>query len=74
MSRLNYDSSYKEMCTANNGGIIILGAALLRISCSSSTGQSPTTRQMAYVTDPLDKLFLCREACVSLDSFLRAFH
>ena len=33
----------KKICTAHNGGIRILGAVLLRISCSSSTGQSPTT-------------------------------
>ena len=55
-----------KMQTANNEGIIILGAVLLRIPCHSSTGQSATTRQMTYVTDSLDKLFLNREACIAL--------
>ena len=44
-----------KMQTANNEGIIIIGAVLLRISCHSLTGRSATTRQMAYVTDILGK-------------------
>jgi len=55
-----------RMHGANNDGIRILGALLLRISCINSTGQTVATKQMTYVTDSSDKLFLSREACTTL--------
>ena len=55
-----------RMHGANNDGIRILGALLLRISCINSTGQTVATKQMTYVTDSSDKLFLSREACSTL--------
>lgn len=55
-----------RMHTANNDGIKILGAILLRISSTDSTGHTIKSRQMTYVTDSSDKLFLSREACVAL--------
>jgi hypothetical protein len=56
-----------KMHTANNGGINILGATVLRLSGKDKQGQAVETRQMTYVTDSSDKLFLSREACVALD-------
>ena len=54
------------MQVANNNNILILGAALLRLSGKSNEGEERSTRQMIYVTDNTDKLFLSREACVNL--------
>ena len=54
-----------KMQAANNN-IRILGAALLRLSGKSNEGEERSTRQMVYVTDNTDKLFLSREACVDL--------
>ena len=62
-----------NMRTASNAGIRILGTVLLRISCTSSTGQFATTKQMTYVTDSLDKWFLSREACVALGIIPESF-
>ena len=55
-----------RMHTANNDGIKILGAILLRISCTDPAGHTAVTKQMTYVTDSSEKLFLSREACVAL--------
>ena len=54
-----------KMQVANNDNIRILGAALLRLS-GKSNGEERSTRQMVYITDNTDKLFLSREACVDL--------
>lgn len=62
-----------KMHAANNGGITILGATILRISGLNNHGEPFETRQMTYGTDNSDKLLLSREACVALgiipDSF-----
>lgn len=62
-----------KMQAANNGGITILGATILRISGLDNHSEPVETRQITYVTDNSDKLFLSREACVALiiipDSF-----
>lgn len=62
-----------KMHAAYNGGITILGATILRISGLDNHGEPVETRQMTYVTDNSNKLFLSREACVALgiipDSF-----
>ena len=55
-----------KMHAANNHDIRILGAAILRLSGENNKGEEQTTRQMVYVTDNTDKLFLSREACVDL--------
>lgn len=51
----------------------IIGAPFLRMSGLDNHGEPVETRQMTYVTDNSDKLFLSREACVALgiipDSF-----
>lgn len=56
-----------RMHTANNGGNNILGATVLRLSGKNKRSQAIETRQMTYVTDSSDKLFLSREACAALD-------
>ena len=62
-----------KMHAANGNGIKILGATILRISGTDDHGDNIETRQMTYITDCSDKLFLSREACVALgiisDSF-----
>ena len=55
-----------KMRAANNDNIRILGATVLRLSGKSNEGEERSTRQMVYVTDNTDKLFLSREACVDL--------
>ena len=55
-----------KMHAADNHDIRILGAAILRLSGENNKGEEQTTRQMVYVTDNTDKLFLSREACVDL--------
>ena len=57
-----------KMHAANGKGINILGAAILRLS-----GKSRETRQITYITDNSDKLFLCREACISLGMITARF-
>ena len=51
---------------ANNGGIQILGAIILRFTGRSPSGQTLETRQIVYVTSDTDKLFLSREAYTAL--------
>ena len=55
-----------QMRTANNLGIKILGATVLRMSAKNPEGKTLETRQMTYITDTSDKLFLSREACSAL--------
>ena len=55
-----------KMQVANNDNICILGAAILRLSGKSNEGEEQFTRQMVYITNNTDKLFLSREACVDL--------
>ena len=54
-----------KMHAANKEGINILGAAILRFSGKTSNGIRES-RQIVYVTDVDNKVFLSREACVSL--------
>ena len=54
------------MQAANNDNIHILGATILRLSGKNNKGEECSTRQMVYMTDNTDKLFLSREACVDL--------
>ena len=54
-----------KMHAANKHCINILGAAILRFSGKTSNGLRES-RQIIYVTDVHNKVFLSREACVSL--------
>ena len=62
-----------RMHAANNNGIKILGAAILRFSGQSNSGQILATRQLVYVTSDTDKLFLSREACTALGMITKNF-
>lgn len=62
-----------KMHAANSKGINILGAAILRFSGKDSSGNLIETRQITYVTDNSDKLFLSREACISLGIITETF-
>ena len=62
-----------KMKAANNKGIRILGAVVIRFAGNTGTRRLET-RQIAYVTDTSDRIFLSRAACVDLgmisDKFL----
>ena len=62
-----------RMHAANNAGINILGAVILRLSGESPSGQRLETRQLVYVTDSSDRVFLSREACTDLGMLPRQF-
>ena len=57
-----------KMHAANSNNIAILGAAIIRLS-----GNGKSSRQIVYVTNATNKLFISRETCVDLgiirDSF-----
>ena len=55
-----------RMRAANNNSINILGATILRFSGQDEAGSVVETRQLAYVTDTSDRLFLSKEACIAL--------
>ena len=55
-----------RMQAANNNSIRILGTTILKLSGKNDEGEERSTRQIIYVTDNADKLFLSREACVDL--------
>jgi len=55
-----------KMHAANNQGIRLLGAVALRFSGPNPQGQVVETRQLTYITDSTDTLFLSREACSAL--------
>ena len=54
------------MHAANNKGIKILGAAILRFMGKDKNGKTLETRQITYVTDSSYRLFLSKEACINL--------
>ena len=62
-----------EMHAANNNHIRILGATILRLAGKDNKGEKQSTRQMVYVTDNTDKIFLSREACVDLGIIPKTF-
>ena len=62
-----------RMHAANNNGIKILGAAVLRFSGQSSSGETEETRQLVYATPDSDKLFLSREVCTALGMITKSF-
>ena len=62
-----------KMRAANNDDISILGATILRLSGRDNEGEERSTRQMVYVTNNTDRLFLSREACVDLGIIPKTF-
>ena len=55
-----------KMTAADNRVINIIGALVLRIFGTSPSGRTLETRQLVYFTDSTDKLFLSKQACVTL--------
>ena len=55
-----------RMHAANSKGINIMGAVVLRFYGQSQPGLTLESRQIVYVTNDSDKLFLTREACEDL--------
>lgn len=62
-----------KMSAANRSGIRILGAVILRYSGADRRGRIAETRQVTYVTDESDKLFLSQAACAALGMIPRDF-
>ena len=62
-----------HMYAANNRGIKILGAVILRLSGPSQSGKILETRQVTYVTRESNKFFLSREACTELGLITESF-
>ena len=55
-----------RMRAANKKKINILGATILRFSGIDSDGNEVETRQITYITDDSDKIFLSKHACRDL--------
>ena len=61
------------MNAANNTQLNILGAAVIRFSGTNSKGKKLVTKQIVYVTDNTDKIYLSREGCISLGLISKDF-
>lgn len=61
-----------SMHTATYIGIKIIGATVLRLNTAEGD-RAAESRQMTYVTDSCDKLFLSRKACTELGILLASF-
>ena len=62
-----------RMHAANNEDINILGAAILRFAGTDRQGKPIEARQVVYITDDSDRIFLSREACVVLGMITNNF-
>ena len=62
-----------KMHAANDKGIKILGATVLRLSGKDTHGRTVETKQMTYVTDNSDRLFISKEACIALGIIPESF-
>ena len=56
----------KRMHAAYKAPLKILGAAIVRLIGRAKPGKQQETRQILYVADSTDKLFISREACIAL--------
>ena len=54
------------MRAAHEGGIPILGAMVVRLAGTDSRAMMRETRQIAYITNISDRIFLSRAACIDL--------
>ena len=55
-----------KMTAANHGAIDIIGALALQISGTSPDNKKLQTRQVVYFTTATDRMFLSKQACISL--------
>jgi hypothetical protein len=62
-----------RMSAANKTTINILGAAVVRFTGQSYNGRQLATRQIVYITDATDKVYLSKEACTELGIISRKF-
>ena len=62
----NLTPTSMKMRAANRDPIQILGALALRITCMDDSRQKRTTRQIVYISNATDKIFLSMEACRDL--------
>lgn len=62
-----------KMKAADNRGIDILGALILRISGRSPTNTSYDTRQIVYISDNINTLFLSKQTCIALGVIPQTF-
>ena len=62
-----------QMHAANNQGINILGAMILRLTGQNKHGDPIETRQLTYVTDNSNKFFISKEACIALGIVSKKF-
>ena len=65
LSTMDFIPVSMKMKAANNKGLRILGAVVIRFAGNSGTRRLET-RQIAYVTDTTDRIFLSRAACADL--------
>ena len=62
-----------RMHAANNKAIKILRAAILRFSGTNESGHRMETREVVYVTEDSDKVYLSRQACMALGMISATF-
>ena len=55
-----------RVSTANNAGLTLLGGILVNITGASEDGELITTKQLCYIVEGMDYLFLSKEACREL--------
>ena len=58
---------------ANNLGLGLLGGVLVTFSGKDCQGNTQTTRQLCYVAQDIDSVFLSRSACVDLGLISKSF-
>ena len=58
---------------ANNLGLGLLGGALVTFSGSDCNGNTRTSKQLCYVAETIDSVFLSRSACVDLGLISKNF-
>ena len=62
-----------RMNTPICGAIEIIGCVVMRLSGTDSNGRVLETRQIVYVTNTSNKIFLCRKACADLGLISQSF-
>ena len=73
MSEKDLISVTMRVHAANKQDIGIPGAAIVTLCGISKTSKQLETRQILYITDNTDKLFISREACIALGMISKDF-
>ena len=61
------------MHAANSNGISILGGIIATFSAKAVDGELKTSKQIIYISEDCDKLFISREACTALGTISENF-